>query len=305
MICLTIAKTNGNILVMGIEGISGKILMTFGPRRIKNSGYRLWRMAGAARRSLPQFVIVGAQKAGTTALYSYLLQHPRVAPASRKEVHFVDLNWDKGERWYRSHFPTSHELAHLSHGESAITGEASPYYLFHPCAAERLAVTVPQARIIVLLRDPVKRAYSHYRHNVRKGEEQLPFADALARELRLMPGATAQLIGNAHARSLEHQLYSYLARGRYAEQLEPYLSAFPSEQILILSSEDLFNEPQRIYAQVLHFLGLEMWRVDAERHYNVGHYDQSDVPQEAQLRCYFAPFNQELYSLVQRDFGWW
>lgn len=263
-------------------------------------------MAGAMQRALPDFVIVGAQKAGTTSLYSYLLQHPQILPAERKEVHFVDLNWPRGERWYRSHFPTFRDLARHeggSHGR-ALTGEASPYYLYHPHTAQRLAEVVPQARIIILLRDPVARAYSHYRHNVRKGEEALSFLEALEREERILPEETAKLVVDPNYRSLAHQLYSYRARGRYAEQLLPFLEHFPHDRILILQSEDLFADPQRIYTQTLGFLDLPSWRLDATRAYNIGRYDRDLIPDEARLRKYYEADNLQLSSLVGRSFGW-
>lgn len=263
-------------------------------------------MAGAMQRALPDFVIVGAQKGGTSSLYAYLCQHPQILPAERKEVHFVDLNWPRGERWYRSHFPSFRDLARHEGGgrERALTGEASPYYLYHPHAARRLAAVVPQARIIILLRDPVARAYSHYRHNVRMGEETLSFPEALEREERILPEETVKLVADPTYRSVAHQLYSYRARGRYAEQIARFLEHFPQEQLLILRSEDLFADPQRVYTQTLGFLDLPSWRLDSTRAYNIGRYDRDLVPEEARLRKYYEADILDLTALVGRSFGW-
>lgn len=279
-----------------------------GPRPfagLLGSARRALRMAGAAGRSLPHFVIVGAQKAGTTSLYSYLLQHPQVLPAERKEVHFFDLNWERGERWYRSHLPTKGEMERASSpGRPAVTGEASPYYLFHPHAPARLARLLPEAKIIVMLRDPVARAYSHYRHNVRKGEERLPFEEALDRECEIMDAEIERMIADPRYRSPAHQLYSYLARGRYAEQLERWFACFAREQVLILRSEDFFEDPQPVYSEVLRFLGLDQWRVDAGRAYNIGRYDPDLIPGRDQLTSHFRPFSAQLHRLVGRDIDW-
>ena len=115
------------------------------------------------RDALPHFLIIGAQKAGTTSLASYLAAHPGVVPSKRKEVHFFDLNYEKGVDWYRSHFPIARGqgLRRRMRGRRMLTGEASPYYIFHPLAASRAFDLLPAARVIVLLRNPVDRAYSH------------------------------------------------------------------------------------------------------------------------------------------------
>src|SRR5215470_750369 len=130
------------------------------------------RRATASARALPDFLIIGAQKAGTTSLYAYLTAHRDVRPAGRKEVHYFDLGFtagaELGEGWYRSMFPLRARLALDGRrtGRPVRTGEASPYYLFHPAAPQRAAALVPEARLLVLVRDPVERAWSHYRHEV-------------------------------------------------------------------------------------------------------------------------------------------
>ena len=276
------------------------------PERLRNSVHRATRMTTGVRRALPDFVIVGAQKAGTTSLHAYLLQHPQIFPGERKEVHYFDLNFDKSELWYRSHFPRRAELERNADAidRPVLTGEASPYYLAHPHAAERIARLLPDARIIVLLRDPVTRAYSHYRHNVRKKEEQLPFVEALAREAEIMPAEARKLGSDPNARSRAHQLFSYRTRGHYAEQLERYFAHCDRDRILILRSEDFFADAQAIYSQVLRFLGIDQWRLDASRVYNIGRYERGPIPGEAAQRAYFEPHNRDLYAMIGRDMGW-
>src|SRR5215208_8528317 len=125
--------------------------------------------ATAKLRPLPDFLILGAQKAGTTALYAYLRWHPQITGPSFKEVSFFDRHYARGERWYRAHLPMR---------RSSIVGEASPSYLFHPLAPERVAQMLPNARLVALLRNPVDRAFSHYQHEVALGREPLSFEAA-------------------------------------------------------------------------------------------------------------------------------
>ena len=134
-------------------------------RRIKKAfaARRLWRSATAPVRTLPDFLIIGAQKCGTSFLYRFLVKHPHVKSAFVKEVHYFDLNFAKGNNWYRSNFPLQ-----VRNTRTYITGEASPYYLFHPHAARRASMVVPDAKLLILLRNPVDRAHSHYQHQVKR-----------------------------------------------------------------------------------------------------------------------------------------
>ncbi|HET7626188.1 MAG TPA: sulfotransferase [Verrucomicrobiae bacterium] len=166
----------------------------------------------------PTFIIVGAQKAGTTSLYHLLYRHPRIKPAKKKELHYFDNNYFRDQSWYESMFP----LARLFFGAPSkvakpITGEASPYYLFHPSAVSRMARTLPDAKLIVLLRNPVERAYSHYQHQVRSRTENLSFEDALASEKERIQGEAEKLLKDDRFRSAKHRRYSYLSRGIYAD----------------------------------------------------------------------------------------
>lgn len=195
---------------------------------------------------LPDFVIIGAQKGGTTALFQMLAQHPDVSPSVVKEVHFFDLNYDRGEAWYRRHFRENTALR---------TGEASPYYLFHPEAPGRLQAMLPSAQLIVILRDPVERALSHYFHSVRRGYEILPLLEALEAEESRLAGEAAKLTPPG-GRSYNHQHFSYVARSRYPEQIERWRALFPDRQILLMSNRDLRHNADPTFGRVCDFLGI-------------------------------------------------
>ena len=216
------------------------------------------RLATAPLRVLPDFLIVGAQRAGTTALYEHLGHHPQALPAFGKELHFFDLKHRRGPWWYRSRFPLARTVRRrsLRLDRPVVTGEASPYYLAHPRAAERAARLVPRARIIVLLRHPVDRAHSHWRLNVAAGHEDLDFEAAIAAEPDRLAGEAERLEAGRDLRRAPHQTWSYVTRGRYAEQLERWFAAYPRDQILVLQAEELFARPEAVIDDIVGFLGL-------------------------------------------------
>lgn len=253
------------------------------------------RIATAVQRRLPDFAIIGAQKGGTTSLHHYLTAHPDVAPAAKKEIHFFDFHFARGVEWYRAHFP----LQVQGHDGSGLTGEASPSYLFHPEAGARMRATVPDIKLIAMLRNPVDRAYSQYQMNVRKGIETLPFAAAIARNQEELQQ------GSAAVMSQRWRSFSYLSRGHYADQLARWLALFPREQFLILRSEDFFEDPVRAYDAALAFLGLPPWQLRQYEARKSGGYDESLDPEtRRRLSDDFAPHNQRLYALLDQDFGW-
>jgi len=247
-------------------------------------------------RALPDAVILGAQKSGTSSLHSYLTQHRGVTAPLRKEVHFFDLNYARGERWYRAHFGRA--------GEPGLNLDSSPYYLFHPAVPQRLRATLPAAKLIVLLRDPVRRAYSHYWHERDKGRESLSFEDAIDAEPGRIDAVHSRLAEGTLDRSHEHQHFSYLARGRYAEQLERWFAVFPREHFLILRFEDLVKDPLAVLNQALAFVGLSpAERVDLEAR-NTRRYPPITETTAARLREYFGPWNRRLEALLDRPMGW-
>jgi Sulfotransferase domain len=201
------------------------------------------------------FLIIGAQKCGTTSLYNYLVQHPQIVPALQKEVHFFDFNFDKGLDWYFGQFPNYNPADNL------ITGEASPYYIFHPLVAKRVHQLFPKVKLIVLLRNPVERAISHYYHEVRLGCEPLCLEEAIASEPIRLQGETEKLIADGTYYSFNHQHYTYLSRGIYVDQLQSWFNLFPREQFLILKSEDLYANPAQVLNKVLEFLEVSPYQL--------------------------------------------
>jgi hypothetical protein len=244
------------------------------------------------------FLIIGAQKCGTTSLYNYLIQHPQIVPARTKEVHFFDLNFNKGIEWYQDQFHPFERQNNL------ISGEASPYYIFHPLVAERVQQILPKVKIIILLRNPVDRAISHYYHEVRLGVEEKEIEQAIGSEPTRIAGETEKLIQNPNHYSFNHQHYTYISRGKYIDQIKNWLNHFPKQQILILKSEDLYNHPPAILKQVCNFLQIPPYQLPNHDKYNAGQYPPIDPAMYQQLTTYFHPYNQNLEKYLGRTFNW-
>ena len=247
------------------------------------------RIETAHLRQLPDFVIIGTQRGGTTSLYRYLTDHPDVGAALRKEIHFFERHYHQGMNWYLAHFPTRDEIP--------VVGEASPNYLLHPDVPERARRDVPHAKFIALLRNPVDRAYSQYQMNVRRGIESLTFEDAIDKERERLNRC------NDPASPTWRQS-SYIKRGLYREQLERWMSVFPREQFLIVKSEDFYRSPERVVRQTLTYLGLRSWSPADFKAYHLTVYPDMDPATRKHLAEYFAPYNKQLYTLVGRNLGW-
>jgi hypothetical protein len=262
-------------------------------------------------RLLPDFLIVGTQRGGTTSLYSYLVSHPSIEPASIKEVHFFDNKFTKGVAWYRAHFPSLVEKYYAQHVQQRnfITGESTPYYLFHPHVPKRVARVVPHARLIVLLRNPVDRAYSQYNHEVDGGRETVStFEEAIEREEERLAREHHRLLANEYYVSYEHRHHSYLAKGIYVNQLRNWMSCFPRNQFLILRSEDFYANPAAALQQTLAFLHLPTAPLSSEeqeyKQYNNKTFTKMNPGTRQRLIAYFQPYNEQLYEYLGRDFGW-
>jgi hypothetical protein len=259
---------------------------TAGGRAQGSRAWWMYRRLTAFVRPLPDFLVLGAMKAGTTSTYAYLVRHPRIQRAWRKEVHFFEApaTYALGELWYRAHFPIRRS--------GMISGDATPSYMFFTEAPARIARHVPRARLITLLRNPVDRAFSHYHHLVQRGGECRTFEAALDQQLLELPAGPRD------------DAETYLARGLYAEQLESVLRVFPRDQLLVLVSAELFARPAETVARIFAFLGLPSCAIEVLKPRNRGQYPPMPATARARLVRFFRPHNKRLYDLLGRDLGW-
>ena len=256
--------------------------------------------------ALPDFLVIGAGKGGTTFLYHLLGQHPLVEPAAAKEPHFFDNLYDEGIEWYRQNFPTPRQ----KDGRTTITGEATPF-MFSPQVPGRVARVVPEARLIALLRNPVDRAYSSYQQMVRRGGTTRTFEEVIEEEKALLL-TSPQLDGYRREEYLaaaddEAISKGLIDKGLYVDHLSRWSEHFDREQMLVLKSEDFFARPQEILRQVFAFLDLPEWEPDPsvfERKRNSRKYEKMDPDMRRRLEEYFEPHNKRLYEYLGRDLGW-
>jgi hypothetical protein len=272
-------------------------------RRVTRSGGRLT----SGLRMTPSFLIVGAQRCGTTSMYKTVTAHPCVLPAVlHKGVHYFDTSYDKGASWYRGHFPleaTARRVAR-STGAAVVTGESSPYYMFHPLAGERIARDLPGVRVVVLLRDPVERAHSAHAHESARGFETEPFERAVALEPERLAGEEERLRADPGYRSHAHQHQAYVTRGRYVHQLERLEGLFGRDRMYVIDSGDLFTDAEPVLAGLFAFLGVPPWRPSSFEQHNARPRSSLDEALRRRLRDGYAADDERLAAWLGRPPSW-
>jgi len=255
------------------------------------------RRSSPLERVRPTFFVIGAQKAGTTTLFAHMCQHPKIVAPLIKEVHYFEnpRNFSRGLDWYLSHFPNSSDC---------MTGEATPSY-YHPLVPERVAAQFPDAKLILLARNPVDRAYSHYQRQVRRGREPLPFETALESESDRIEPDLAMLAKDPLWPAMGLRTYSYRWQGRYLMHINRWLSCFSKDNLLVVPSESYFSQPDQTIAQILDFLGVDPVALNLPQVRNQGLYGTKMNPAtRAALLGTYREANDELYEFLGRDFGW-
>ena len=272
-----------------------------GVQRVLRRTSRAVGRATAGARMTPGFLIVGAQRCGTTSMYKAITRHPAVLPAVlHKGAHYFDTGYDRGPAWYRGHFPLQATARRVERetGTAPLTGESSPYYSFHPLAGERIARDLPGVRLIMLVRDPVERAYSAHAHESPRGFETEPFERALELEAQRLAGEEERLVAEPHYRSHHHQHHAYLTRGHYVDQLERLTGLVGRDRLHLVDSDEFFTRPEEVYAGVLDFLGLPAWRPESFEKHNARPRAEMPAPLRARLEEHFAPYDARLAE-------WW
>jgi len=270
-------------------------------QRLRVQLYHRWGRLTSARRGLPGALIIGPRRTGTTTMYQTLRLHSKIFGVSRKEIKYFDCNYHQKLDWYRSFFPYQKTIE--DSGGLAI--EASPYYIYHPLAAERIAEHFPEIKLIALLRNPIDRAYSNYHMNFDLDVEHLPtFEEAIAAEPERLAGEVEKIIADPDHSLFNHMHLSYLNQGIYVDQLERWFSIFPREQVLVVQSERFYKEMADVYGEILDFLDLPHEPLKTERNANPGKYPPMKPETRQELVDYFRPHNQRLYTLLGKTYDW-
>lgn len=279
------------------------------PEPLKHAGRRAYVRVGAATapvRPLPGFIMIGAQRCGTTSLFRALAAHPQVVrPTLQKGINYFDLNYLRGLDWYRGHFPlTGVARRKAARYGNPVAFEASGYYLYHPFAIERLARDLPDVKLVAMLRDPVERAFSAYKHEYARGFEREDFGAALELEDSRLAGEIERMAQDPSYESFPHRHHSYRRRGQYAEQLERVLSCFPGGQLHIIDSEAFFEAPAVEYRKLIAFLGLAAFEPASFGRYNARPGAPMDPGIGRMLRGHYAPHDKRLAELLGRPPRW-
>lgn len=239
----------------------------------------------------PDFLIIGTPKGGTTSLYRYLIKHPQVIPCLKKEIHFWPWRYYRGLDWYLSHFPR------IPQGENYIAGEATTDYFDRHDVAEEVYNSFPQVKAIALLRNPIDRAISQYYHWVRLGWEKRTLEEAINADIQLIEQNPEIPI------TKKISWKNYLPRGIYIELIREWLKVFPSEQLLILKSEDFYADPQKMFNLILNYLDLSPYEIPDYKKYNGGRYPKLNSKMSEKLQKLFEPFNQQLSKEIGINFN--
>ncbi|QCW51435.1 sulfotransferase [Nocardioides dongxiaopingii] len=294
--------------------VSSRSLKDRSPHWVRQAARGLTRGAGmatASRRGVPDYFVIGAKRGGTTSLFRYLRMHPGVLglfPRSRetKSTDYFFGGAPKGETWYRSHFYPETVMARHTRrlGYRPVVGEASPYYVWDPRIAPLARAVNPEARAIMLVRDPVERAFSHWQERVQNGVEPLSFPDALDAEASRTAGELERMGADPSYHGEAHDWYSYRARGIYRPQLENWCTAFPREQLLVVRSEDMYADVQGTFDTVCDFLGIARHALPTTERFNASRRPDLPAATGAELYDYYAPFNADLAQWLGRPLGW-
>jgi len=268
------------------------------------SWLELWGRLTSRWRLRPSFLIVGAQRAGTTTLYRVLSDHPQVArPTVTKGIGYFDVKYARGPRWYGGQFPLAWR-ARRKHGPDVVTFESSGYYLFHPLAAARIARDLPDIRVVVLVREPVERAYSAHRHEQARGYETESFEAALALEEERTAGEVEKIVADPSYESFHHRHHAYLARSRYSEQIDRLIELLGADRVCILDAGAFFDDPAAEFERLRSWLGLSDWEPGTVEQWNAR--PRSPMPEELRQRLdrYFEPYDARLAEQMGRTPSW-
>jgi hypothetical protein len=285
----------GKVIAAGSKGFRERW------RKLDRGTRRMGRRLTANRRPLPDFIIIGAQKSGTTSLIRYLCQHPEITTSYKKEVHYFDQHFRRGVNWYRSNFPPVR-----FHSPKLRVGETSPYYFFHPHVPRRIHELLPDVKLIVSLRDPTSRAISHFQHEANRGREPLSLGEALDAESERIEAETRALLENEDLVCEEHRRHSYKARGLYLDQLERYWEVFDPSQVQIVDANRFFRDPRSVLRELFGILGVDPeYEVAKLTPHNIGSPSTEVDPAIVKdLDDYFRPHNEELFRALDQEFEW-
>ena len=258
---------------------------------------RGWSGITASSRVLPNFIIAGTVRSGTTSLYNYICNHPSVLPAAYDEIGFFDSNFQLGTMLYRSMFPTKKQMQLIQEKTNfCLTGEDTPFYFWNKDAIKRISKLIPNCKIIMIFRNPVDRAYSNYQLGKRENKENLSFEKTIEIE--------KEIINNGLEKLNFSEPRTYLIKSLYSLQLKNWLTSFSKNQLYFLSTEQLSSKPNETMSGIFNFLELPQYTLLKFKKQKQAIYPEMNNSTRKDLLEFFKSHNKELFSLIGKDFLW-
>ena len=259
----------------------------------------------APLRVLPNFIVIGVGRGGTTSLYHYLNEHPCVIKSAYDELGFFDENFHLGLNWYRSMFPTKFlKKKIVKEFGKCLTYDVTPSYIRKPWVARRIKELFPKIKLIALLRNPVDKAYSHYHLSLRSGVQKSSFEEIIEEDVKTFQKFenTNSMIDDKYFRTYIEK--SHLGRGFYAQQLKIWFELFDRKQILILTSEELSTDTNKTMNKIFQFLDLPDYEIPDTTKHNTAIYANMKIDTRKKLISFYSKYNQDLFKLLNQEFDW-
>ena len=266
---------------------------------------KLFRVLTNSQRLLPDFIIIGSTKSGTWTLTDFLMQHPNIF--MERNLHFFEYNQSDQISWYRKFFPTESYKSKIEKKtkQKFIVGENTSTYLFHPLVPKRIKELLPNAKLIINLRNPVNRAFSNYNHQVKQKFEIRTFDDAINSEflrMELLEKNPDLKINNPDFDNAV--IFNYIRHGIYVDKIRTWFELFPREQIQILPTNLLTNEPRKFLKITFDFLGISDYPIENLKKTNVGNYNKMNETTKKRLSDFYEPHNEGLFELIGKKLEW-
>ena len=265
---------------------------------------KFYRNLTSSSRVLPDFIIIGAGRAGTTALYTYLIQHPSIITASTDndepvaDLHFFEYMISDKISWYKSHFPRKSK-------NSFVTGEFTSTYMYHKNVPERIFNLIPKIKLIVILRNPIDKAYSTYNQQSHFNEVTSSFEETIKAEFARIDLIKNHIEYTNNNPNFDNYVeYNIIRHGIYFNYLEKWLKIFPKKQIFVVDSNELENFPQQTLNKVFEFLNLSPREIPNLAKVNVGKYSPMTESTRESLIEFYKPHNAKLNNLLGTNFDW-
>jgi len=254
-------------------------------------------------RVLPDFLVIGAKRCGTTSLFYHLPEHPCISKSPHDNMGFFNDNFHLGVNWYKSFFPTIFTRNKIkSEFGNFLAFDVTTTYMEEESTANNVYQIKPNMKIIVILRNPVDRAYSQYHLNLREKAEKRSFEDAMEENMNELNKESHERYEIKPKFSVEEN--NYLKKSLYAQQLRHWLNIFPMESMLILSTEEFESKQQVIYNKIFEFLNISQFEVKNTEKMEKGSYPQMKSETRSLLLDYFRSHNNELFKLINKKFDW-